>query len=70
MGSFVFILIGKPREITKIGDKLPDTLKVLGLVVKFCIESLGSFVLNLLVSKKLKKTQNKGKLPDELSSVV
>ena len=70
MGSFVLILIGKPREITKIGDKLPDTLKVLGLVVKFCIESLGSFVLNLLVSKKLKKTQNKGKLPDELSSVV
>ena len=41
MGSFVLILIGKPREITMIGDKLPDTLKVLGLVVKFCIESVG-----------------------------
>ena len=70
MGSFVLILIGKPREITMIGDKLPDTLKALGLVVKFCIESLRSFVLNLSVSKKQKKTQNKGKLPDEPSSLV
>jgi len=70
VGSFVLILIGKRREITKIGDKLPDALKVLGLVGKFYIESVGSFVLNLSVSKKQKKTQNKGKLPDELSSVV
>jgi len=33
VGSVVLILMGKPREITKIGDKLPDTLKVLGLAV-------------------------------------